>query len=129
MCYYGASVFIATLIAVYVWLVWKFCSPDVNLAFIKSAESPKRFLGVNVGVSAFFVVLISTLGACAWPLLHPALVRLGKGVLDLQMSEQVEFMWIYFCVNTLFHLLYLMLWEYLRKYRWIRRLTVPNVCW
>lgn len=126
---YGVAVVFAVLTAIYAWFVWHFCSPIVNQAFIKSAESPKRFVMVNTVITLVFTMLIFFAGAGLWPLLHPMFVWLGSGLLDIVSEPSFEFMWVYFCAFVLFHLVYLGLWEYLRKYRWIRRLTIPNVCW
>jgi len=126
---FGIAVMLVALIAAYIWFIWNFGSPTVTPAFIKSAASPKRFLAVNATITLFFTVLLLLLGAVLWPLLYPASIWLGNDLLELQMSPQTEFVWVYVCINMLFQLLYLLLWDYLRKYRWIRRLTIPNVCW
>ena len=126
---YTTGLLITLLAAAYIWVVWKFCSPTVNPAFVKSAESPKVFVKVNVFITLMFTVMIVFAGACLWPLLQSIFVWLSDDMLNLEMSEQYKFVWVYLCANTLFQLVYLQLWEYLRKYRWIRRLTLPHVCW
>ena len=126
---YMNGLLITLLVAAYIWVVWKFCSPTVNPAFVKSAESPGRFVVVNAVFSLIFTALIFFAGACLWYLLRLIFAWLGNEILNLDMSERFEFVWVYFCANSLFQLTYLRLWEYLRKYRWIRRFTIPNVCW
>ena len=126
---YMVGLFFTLLVAVYIGFIWTFCSPSVNPAFIKSAESPKVFVAVNAFITFVFTFLIFFAGACLWPLLQSVFLWLAGGLLDLEMSEQYEFVWLYFCAYTLFQFVYIRLWEYLRKYRWIRRLTLPHVCW
>ena len=126
---FGVASLIVALTAAYVLFVWIFSSPAVTPAFIKSAASPERFLAVNAFITFAFTLLIFLAGACLWPLLSLLFTWLGKSLLEFEMSEQFEFLWAYLCAYILFKLVYLRLWEFLRKYRWIRRLTLPNVCW
>lgn len=126
---YLASFIFALVVIGYIWLIWNFASPAVNPAFIKSAQSPRMFIRVNAVVAMVFVLVVLALGACSWPLLYSTFVWLGNEVMDLRISPQREFWWLYFCFNFLFQFVYLLLWESIRKQRWIRRLTIPNVCW
>lgn len=126
---FGVASLIVALTAAYVWFIWNFSSPTVTPAYIKSAASPKRFLGVNAFMTFVFTFLIFFAGACLWPLLYLLFTWLSNSLLELELSEQFELLWVYLCANMLFQLVYLRLWEFLRKYRWIRHLTLPNVCW
>lgn len=119
----------AAFTVVYVWMIIKFVSPNVNPAFIKSAESNKKFFWVNFGITLFFTMILLIFGACLWLLLYPLFIWLGNDGFNLQMSDTFRTLWVYLCANTIFHFFYLLLWEHVRKYRWVRRLTIPNVCW
>lgn len=126
---FSACAMMLALTVAYIWIVAKYWSPDVNLAFIKSAESHKKFFWVNFSITALFTMALLFIGACLWKLLYPLFVWLGNDGFDMQMSDKTELLWVYFCANSMFHITYIWLWEYIRKYRWIRRLTIPNVCW
>lgn len=126
---YGVGVLFAALVAAYVWIVWNLCSPVVNPAFIKSADSPRVFIWVNVVITVAITLVVLLIGTFLWPLWYRFSLWFGNNLLDLQMGERTEFLWVYLLSNTLFHIVYLRLWEYLRLHRWVRRLTLPNMCW
>lgn len=126
---YGVVVLFIAAIAAYVWFTWNFCSPVVNQAFIKSAESSNKFLTVNTVITAVLTFLILFTGISIWTLLMEFFVWLEMVFWDHRLSEFGEFLWIYVLANSVFQISYLLCWEYLRRYRWVRRLTVPNVCW
>ena len=126
---YGIGALFVALAAIYVWAVWKFSSPEVNPAFIKSSGNSRVFIGVNTVVTLIFTLVVLLAGACLWPLLYPAFMWLGVNCLDVQMTDNFEFWWVYLCAYVLFKFGYLLLWEYVRAYRWIRKLTLPDTCW
>ncbi|MBR1601258.1 MAG: hypothetical protein IJ677_06740 [Alphaproteobacteria bacterium] len=126
---FGFVALIMGCIIAYIWAIFNFASPVINPAFIKSAESHQKFLWVNVVITAVFSALLLFIGICLWPLLIKIFTWLSDEIFDVKLSGSAEFLWMYFWANELFHISYLLLWEYVREHRWIRRFTIPNVCW
>lgn len=115
------------LLMAYVWIVFRYASPSINPAFIKSAGSPRRFFWVNCIIAIVFSAVLLIVGMCLWPVLSAFSMWLVKDQLDITPSN--EFLWVYFVANSLFHISYILLWEYIERHRLIRKLTNPNICW
>ena len=126
---FGIAALMVGITIAYIWAVYNSASPAITPAFIKSAENHQKFFWVNFVVATVFSVLLIIVGACLWPLLLIVFQWLSNEIFDVKLSGKAEFLWIYFWANSLFHISYLLLWEYVRKHRLIRRLTIPNVCW